>query len=275
MKANKATSNNALVVSDPQAEAVAPAALFLPEDFGMGMEDVTSKDKLIPRLTILQALSPQLSRTKPEFIDGARAGQFCDISLNRVSDVANLIACFYQTQYVEWAPRSSNGGMIKNHGADMSVIRGLVRDGARYLRNANDPKNSAYIQETATWFCLRMLDGEDRFQPCFISMTGTRLKTSRRWMTAISNEVVTYQNEMKPAPIFWRIWRATTVVRSNAEGEWFDWSFNPSITTAEFGKNTYPLAREFCAEAKREATQLAHANEGERSSVEAEDEGAM
>jgi hypothetical protein len=36
-----------------------------------GMEDVSSKDVIIPRLTLLQTLSPQLNKKKGEYIEGA------------------------------------------------------------------------------------------------------------------------------------------------------------------------------------------------------------
>ena len=43
-------------------------------DVGSGFEEVTSSDIQIPFIRIIQALSPQLKKTDPSFIDGASQG---------------------------------------------------------------------------------------------------------------------------------------------------------------------------------------------------------
>jgi len=40
-----------------------------------GSEDVSAKDMIMPRVDVLQALSPQINKKKPEFIEGAEQGQ--------------------------------------------------------------------------------------------------------------------------------------------------------------------------------------------------------
>jgi tetratricopeptide (TPR) repeat protein len=53
---------------------------------GLGLENVTSRDLIIPRLTIIQALSPQVKSNKPEYIAGAKVGDICDVSTGELFD---------------------------------------------------------------------------------------------------------------------------------------------------------------------------------------------
>ena len=48
---------------------------------GSGRENVTSADLLIPRLTILQGLSPQVTQGKSEYDKSASVGQIWDVGL--------------------------------------------------------------------------------------------------------------------------------------------------------------------------------------------------
>ena len=53
--------------------AIATASLF-EEDAGSGLENVTSEDITIPRLKILQAMSPEVNKKDGKYIEGAVAG---------------------------------------------------------------------------------------------------------------------------------------------------------------------------------------------------------
>ena len=48
---------------------------------GTGYEDVRASDILVPRLTILQSMSPQVNQNKPEYDKNARVGDIYDIGL--------------------------------------------------------------------------------------------------------------------------------------------------------------------------------------------------
>ena len=46
------------------------------KDGNRGSEEVSSNDITLPRLQIIQDLSPQHKKNKPEYIDGAEVGDF-------------------------------------------------------------------------------------------------------------------------------------------------------------------------------------------------------
>lgn len=212
-----------------------------------GMEQVTAKDIIIPRLAILQALSPQLDPAKPEYIKGAERGQFIDVASEEVwSGQLELLPVYFATVYLEWAPRSSGGGLVNNYGTDATILSKCTRD----ENNRNQLPNGNYVAETATYFLFNLTAGGRR---SFLPLSSTQLKAARQWMTKIQQqkEVNTAGVEFTP-PIYWRAWTASVVPQSNAKGSWYGWKFTPGQTLAQL-KNGAQLMREavaFATEAK-------------------------
>jgi hypothetical protein len=188
-----ASASTAVVVKSAPAAIIKPSADLMAEFSGMassGLENVTANDVIIPRLTILQALSPQVTKSKPEFIKGAEQGNFCDTGTNEIFvDSISVIPCFFARVFLEWAPRSSGKGLVKNHGIDASILDKCTPDdkGRQTLPNGN------LIAETATYYVLNMSAGGRRsFIPMyrrsrlrFFIGSGTRRLLNRATTTVL------------------------------------------------------------------------------------------
>jgi len=212
-----------------------------------GLENVTQSDVIIPRITILQALSPQLQKSKPEFNPDAQQGDFCDTATGALyRDEITLIPCFFARIFIEWAPRSTGKGLVKNHGLDASILDQCTPDekGRMILPNGN------YVAETATYYCLNLSAGGAR---CFVPLTSTQLRASRRWMTLITAEKIQRADgSVFTPPIFYRSWRASTVNQTNNEGDWFGWKFEAadSLPEMEDGAELLAEAKAFYEQAR-------------------------
>lgn len=222
------------------------------DDFGnqasTGMENVTARDLMIPRIAILQKLSPQLSKNDPEFIKGAAVGDFCDIGTRELyKESLEIIPVFFARVFLEWAPRASGKGLVHHHGTDASILDKCTPD----ERNRMTLPSGNYIAETAQYFCLNVAGGNRR---SFISLASTQLKASRRWMTLLTAEKLTRKDGTQfTPPIFYRSWIATPREQSNAEGDWMGWNFeagrpiveiDPSKELLAEAKNFYLQARD-------------------------------
>jgi len=193
-----------------------------------GMETVDQTDIIIPRLGILQKLSPQLQKRDPEFIKGAEEGMFCDIGTGEVfPDEVVIVPCFYAKVYLEWAPRKSALGLVKNHGTDGDILDECTPNdkGKMILPNGNT------VEETATYYCINVSAGNRR---SFIPLSSSQLKASRKWMGLLTAETLETSDgvEFTP-PMFYRSWRATPVEHTNAEGDWMGWKFEPDMPITE------------------------------------------
>jgi hypothetical protein len=181
---------------------------------GMGAENVRAKDVLIPRLTILQALSPQLSKKKAEYVEGAEIGDFCNVATGDIyKEAIVVLPCYFITHYIEWGKNRS--GLVANHGDDVSILNKTSRNETyqNVLPNGNT------ISETAQWYCL-LQDGAS-WTRIFIPLTSTNLKHSKKWMTLCRTESVQMPDGTlwKP-PLFWRSWKLVAVESSNDRGDW-------------------------------------------------------
>jgi len=195
---------------------------------GTGLENVTTDDLLIPRITILQGLSPQVVPSKPEYDENAKVGQIYDVGMQEsFGDELLIIPVHFVKQWLEWAPRSSGKGLIAIHDTN-AVIDKCERN----ERNQPITNEGNLIQETAQFFCLNLTaDGRKSFLP----MASTQLKKAKRLLTLASSEKITRQDgsEFTP-PLFYRSYKMTTVPESNSEGDWIGWKIERGMSVDQF-----------------------------------------
>ncbi len=225
-------------------------AVFVDEDMmngPTGFENVTASDILIPRLTILQKMSPQIDKSDPAYIPGAEYGDFADTGTGEVfKDSIAVVPCFYALVYLEWGPRGSGKGLIANHGTDASCLKNASPDEKRRLVLPN----GNYIAETATYYVLNLTANRRR---SFIPMTSTQLKHARRWTTLLTSERLKRPDgsEFMP-PMWYRSWNVTTVEEKNNDGSWKSWKFSPGdpILALDPSKSILKEAKDFYEQAR-------------------------
>jgi len=188
------------------------------EHAGAGLDTIGAQDLLIPRLTILQGLSPQVAQGRPEYDPNARVGQIYDVGLREAfPNGVRIVIAHYTKVWNEWMPRgSSNKGIVRAHtsNAIMSNTR-PGENGQPTLPNGN------VIMETAEFYALNVTA---RGRKTFIPMASTQLKEAKRINTYITSEEVTSPDgKVFRPPIFYRTYDLSTVPTSNAKGTWMIW----------------------------------------------------
>jgi hypothetical protein len=185
---------------------------------GLGGENVKAKDVLIPRLTILQALSPQVNKKKAEYIENAEVGDFCNVATGDIyKEEIEVIPVHFATNYIEWT--KNRGGLANNYGDHPEILEKTTRTD----KGENIMPNGNIVQETAQWYCL-LRDGAD-WTRVFLPLKATTLKVSRKWMTLVRAEVVELPTGPWKPPLFWRSWKLKIIGESNDQGDWF--TFKP------------------------------------------------
>lgn len=192
-----------------------------------GFENVKTSDILVPRISILQDLSPQVKEEKPEYIEGAKRGMICDVGTGQLlGDSFLFVPVHYMKVWLEWYPRKSGKGLAEIH-TDGSILDHCVKNekGQPFLENGN------YISETAQLFGLDVSDGGCR--QVFIPFASTQLKKSKRLLTlALAERIISRGREITP-PLFYRSYIMGSVAESNAEGDWFGWKIERGLPITE------------------------------------------
>lgn len=208
---------------------------------GLGMENVGAADLLVPRLTILQTLSPQVKRNKAEFIDGAEVGDICDVGLGEIlGDNREIffLPVYYRKDYLEWFPRETGKGLANVHSDPAILDQTRLNDRKQAIL-----PNGNLVAETAQFYGFIMEPGGE-YRPAFIPMASTQLKKSRKWLTLADRQRIpgaTY----KP-PLFWSVYKLGTVFEENPQGDWMGWTVNVEAPLPQFAPDNWQDVMEDC-----------------------------
>jgi hypothetical protein len=187
---------------------------------GAGLQNVTSKDILIPRIQILQGLSPQVIPSKPNYIKGAVVGQICDVGLGELFDGSiDFIPVYFVKQWLEWAPRATQKGLVAIHDSEKVMDKAEARDPEKPRRFTL--ANGNLIEETHQFYGINLTAGGRK---SFIPMKSSQIKKARLINTWAMDERVRRADgsEFNP-PIWYRAIKLGTVAETNADGDWVGW----------------------------------------------------
>ena len=181
-----------------------------------------SSEMQIPFIRVLQALSPQLNKNKPEHIKGATAGDIFNTVTGEIwpGDVGiTVIPVYQETKYLEFVPRSQGGGYKGERHASDPDLQNTTRDGSKeLLPNGNE------LVKSDQHFCL-VLNEDGSYQPAIVDMKSTSLKVSRRWKTQIAmQKVKAPDGRMLTPALYATMWKLTVVEESNDQGSWSNWA---------------------------------------------------
>tara|TARA_R110002020_G_scaffold474170_1_gene704832 strand:+ start:4127 stop:4906 length:780 start_codon:yes stop_codon:yes gene_type:complete len=180
-----------------------------------------SSEMQIPFVRLIQALSPQISKKKPEFIEGASQGDAFNTVTKEFWDGEQgltVVPCFQTTKYLEFVPRESGGGFQGEIAPDDPLIQQATRTGAKEILPSGNE-----LVKSDQHFCL--IVGEDgSFQPAIIDMKSTQLKVSRNWKTMIAMQKVDHPTKGKVTPaVFATKWKLSSIEQSNDKGTFANW----------------------------------------------------
>ena len=82
------------------------------EDAGKGFEEADKDSFAIPFLKLHQKMSPQLDEGNAAYIEGAKAGRFCNTVTNKIYESVTVLPCHYSRSFLEWVPRNDGGGLV-------------------------------------------------------------------------------------------------------------------------------------------------------------------
>lgn len=204
-----------------------------------GFENIKPEDVAIPFIKILQALSPECK--KGTRVGDAEEGDFFNTVTQEIfKGEIRVVPCAYQKAYVEWKPRTSGGGFVKQH-FDSSILDQTKKDD-----NNNDVlPNGNHIVTTAYHFCLLVKD-DGSFDRVVIAMTSTQLKKSRRWISQMRALQIPVGNKKINPPMYSHIYPISSVPEQNDKGAWSGFAIgNPTMIST---RELYESAKAFYQE---------------------------
>jgi len=148
-----------------------------------GAENVTHSDLVIPRLEIVQSLSPARNKSHPDYIPGAEEGVlYNNVTREIYGESVVVVPVYFTKEWLIWKDRSKGGGFRGAYPtkaeADDAILSLKDKDG-----KAENPDDFTAL-DTAQHFCL--LVGPKSLQQVVLSMSKSKMKVSRKWNSLIA-----------------------------------------------------------------------------------------
>lgn len=239
------TASKELVNVTPAGELAVQENIFeaMQDDAGAGLENVTADDIALPFIMILQSGSPQLKRGETK-IEGANEGDIFNSVTNVVfkgDEGIYVIPCAYKKAYVEWTPRESGGGFVRQHdSADVLNETSKNDKGQDTLPNGN------IIVTTGYHYILIVDPVTGDYSPGIIAFTSTQLKKSRKWNSVMTSLTLPGKYGRFTPPSYSHIYHIITEGEHNDIGAWSGWriSIHSQVPTMEL----YNAAKKFATD---------------------------
>ena len=193
-----------------------------------GSEEVTIQDITIPRLSMVQDLSPQRKKNNAEYIEGCEEGMLFNTVTNQLyADPVLFVPVYFRLEWLVWKHRDAGGGL---QGVCASQEEAVALVAAHPLAGQMTEKNEPVleVQDTAQHFGL-LLDpnspAEDpRATEIVVSMSKSQLKPSRQ---------LNSQVRIAGGDRFERYYRLSAAQVDGARGEYYNWKVEQLGLVAE------------------------------------------
>lgn len=165
----------------PSAQAVATqddVPDYIKKGRGRGNEEVDTGDVLIPRIELVQAISPCVDKNDASYIQGAEAGGFINsVSREYYGERITVVPVLFRKEYLVWKDRKKGGGFRGAHPSAQEA-----RD--RIMEEPENEQDDFEVQETAQQLVLLVRE-DGSSDEAVISMARTKMKVSKQWNSMI------------------------------------------------------------------------------------------
>lgn len=188
-----------------------------------GTENLGMADLIIPRLEIVQGLSPAVKKGDPGFIPGATAGQLNNsVTRELYGEKVWLLPVDYSVQYLVWRDRKKaeahNNANPRNKlptdGGFFGAYPTLEEAKARAEEEGGETQ-CIFPVDTPTHLCLLMNKEKGQLEEIILPMPRTKAKISRQWNTMV---------KLAGGPRFGRAYEVGTVLQKNSQGDFYNFN---------------------------------------------------
>lgn len=174
-----------------------------------GSEDVSADDLTIPRLQIIQALSPQKKKSNASYIDGAEEGfAFNTATEELYSEGLFLVPVYFRKEFLIWTKeRTDANGFRGSYHSELEA--------AQALANLDDG-HLCEVSDTHQQFCLVVNPKTKTAEEIVLSMAKSQIKVSKRLNTQI---------RISGGDRFSMVYKFTVVDDKTDKGEFYNWGF--------------------------------------------------
>lgn len=195
---------------------------FLSTVAGKGTENITTQDKGMPYLKLLQDLSPETKKRNEKYVEGAVPGSFLLTSNREVFDgEVTIVPIYFKSIVQEWWPRNhKNNGLVRTSDT-MSEAKAAKREA------------DTVLSLTHLHFVLVWSNEAEKWEPCIMAFDRTKLSPSKDLIRLIDNYRLEFDGEEFKAPAFARSYNLTAQETEKGGYNYWTLSVAPSADVYE------------------------------------------
>lgn len=199
-KKEVATKNNGeLIISDTVPN-------FINKDSMRGQENVSVDDLSIPRLDVIQALSPQRKKSDPAYIDGAEEGMlFNSVTCSLYGTEVFFVPVYFRKEFLIWKDRESGGGFAGAYPSRAEAVAAQETLGELYD-----------VVDTAQHFGM-IVHADGSLEEVVVSMAKSKMKASRQLNTLC---------KMTGGDRFSSVYRISAIEVNGEKGDYFNFKID-------------------------------------------------
>lgn len=176
-----------------------------------GSEDVGMQDIILPRIDVLQALSPQIKKKDPKYIEGAEQGLLWNTVTGELyGESLTFIPVKFQREFIIWKDRDAGGGF---KGSFPSADE--AEDAMRDLDEADIPV--CEIVETHVHYVL-LVKEDGALEEAVLSLAKSKRKVSKKLNTL---------TQIAGADRFARAYKLSAVEATGPKGDYYSVDVSP------------------------------------------------
>ena len=240
--------SKAVAKKNSEVPAIADDALAIfEENAGVGFEQATSDDFVLPFIRKVEAMSKCLIKTHANYIEGASSGQLAHTVMKQCWDKVYMIPVKYDNMLQHYKFPEGSGGWIANYRFDDAQVpsHSKVEKDGKVFRVPNDQQDS-YLQQTFNYIGLFFDPDMNPLGPAILPMEKSQCRTARQFNVLLNSKRITLADGSKiKAPIFSHIYEITLQSITNDMGSFFSYAYSSGevVTDKELLLEAVELAK--------------------------------
>jgi hypothetical protein len=205
----------------------APTTLSAEEEMLAKLAEKNTKfdrnEQIVPRLKILQPLSPEVTEGNNQCIEGAKPGMFYNTASGKLTPgqegiIAVVIGHMKQT--IEWMPREQGGGLVKIWGADEGWKNSCSPEEREKFNPVTKEGHTIDKQRSFLIYDVNPKTGET--DPSFFNFRSTGNRAANLLATMLTQNRIRLSNgNIITPPFYYFTYKITLDKLSNMKGTWW------------------------------------------------------
>lgn len=199
---------------------------------GRGNENVSVDEMTVPRLELIQNMSPCRNKKEPTYIEGAEEGMlYNNVTRQLYGEEVFMVFGAFKVEYLLWKDRKLGGGFFGAYNT--------MEEAKAAIEALGEEGKGVEPQKTHQHYGLILDPETGRAQPIMLSMSRTKEKVSKRLNSVI---------QMQGGDRFSRIFKIFTVQEQNKAGDSyynFDFKVHGFVNEQHYleGEKIYEMAK--------------------------------